>query len=128
MKHLLLFALLIITSTVVAQSNDNLSRIDTRALSHYTEAEILQMDEVTLQQVNFIFRSSWVVNTDKPCDVCPNLDTSNFDVLNYTRQTKSRARVYLTNPGHPIDLLTHLELDAELARIKNEVETNTQSN
>jgi hypothetical protein len=122
-KHLLSLLFISLVIGLNAQTNNNLELVDQRALNHYTESEIMAMDAVTIAQLNFIFRDSYAINTMKPCpiSICPELDLSNFDVYDYQRELKTKKRVYLTNPGHPIDLLSTVELDIELDRIKNEI-------
>jgi hypothetical protein len=127
-KHFLFLVLLGLSIGLNAQTNNNLYQVDQRALSHYTQTEILAMDELTIAQLNFVFRNSYVVNTMKPCPICPELDLTTFDVYQYQRELKTRKRVYLTNPGHPIDLLSTIELEAELERIKNELQSTIQQN
>lgn len=128
MKHLLFLVLLGLSIGLNAQTNNNLFQVDQRALSHYTQTEILAMDALTIAQLNFVFRNSYVLNTMKPCPICPELDLTTFDVYQYQRELKTRKRVYLTNPGHPIDLLSTIELEAELERIKNELQSTIQQN
>ena len=128
MKHFLFLVFLGLSIGLNAQSNNNLYEVDPRALNHYTQSEIIAMDALTIAQLNYVFRDSYVVNTMKPCPICPELDLSTFDVYQYQRELKTRKRVYLTNPGHPIDILTTIELDAELDRIKNELQSTIQQN
>ncbi len=126
MKHFLFLVSLSLSLGLNAQTNNNLYEVDQRALIHYTQSEIMAMDALTIAQLNFVLRSSFVINTMKPCPICPELDLSTFDVNQYQRELKTRKRVYLTNPGHPIDLLSTIELEAELERIKNEFQPSTQ--
>jgi hypothetical protein len=125
-KNYLLFLGLFVGGAMFAQqavpSNTSL---DPRATRYYTPEQIAQMDALKVAQLNFIFQHSWVVNTLKPCPECPAIDMAAFDVYEYTREAKSRKRVYLTVPGNPIDLLSFQELDAELNRIKNEMNSNS---
>lgn len=115
---------LLFSSSAYAQSNQTIE-LDQRAYKYYTQEQIDELDDVTIAQLNFIFNESFVVNTDKVCDVCPALNLDEFDVYQYQRQANRRTRVYLTNPGNPIDILSYEELDAELERIKNEFLTTT---
>lgn len=109
-----------------AQQNSSASQhLDSRANRYYSATDIVQMDALKIAQLNFIFQHSWVVNTSKPCPECPSIDLNTFDVYQYTREAKSRKRVYLSVPGNPIDILSYQELDIELERIKNEMITNT---
>jgi hypothetical protein len=120
-KHLILVILTVVLgNTVNGQSNQSQS-LDSRAYSYYTSEQVAAMDEVTVAQLNFVFRNSYVLNNEKPCDVCPTVDLSTFNVYDYTRELNTRKRVYLTNPGNPIDILSSQELEIELERIKNEI-------
>jgi hypothetical protein len=120
-KHLIIVLLTVILgNTVYGQSNQAQS-LDSRAYNYYTAEQVAAMDEVTVAQLNFVFRNSYVLNNEKPCDVCPAIDLSSFDVYNYTRELNTRKRVYITNPGNPIDIMSSVELDTELERIKNEI-------
>lgn len=112
-----------------AQQNSTVSQqLDSRANRYYSANDIAQMDALKIAQLNFIFQHSWVINTNKPCPECPAIDINTFDVYQHAREAKSRKRVYLSVPGHPIDILSYQELDIELERIKNEMITNTNQN
>ena len=130
MKHLLSLLFISLVIGVNAQTNSNLELLDQRAHNYYSESDIIAMDAVTIAQLNFVFRNSYAVNTMKPCpiSICPEVDFSTFDVYTYQRELKTKKRIYLTNPGHPIDLLSTVELDAELERIKNELLSTPQQN
>lgn len=118
---------LLVSSFAFAQSNQ-LPELDQRAYKYYTQEQVNEMDAVTIEQLNFIFNQSYVVNTDKICDICPALNLEEFDVYEHQRQANRRTRVYVTNPGNPIDILSYEELDVELERIKNELQTTTEQN
>jgi hypothetical protein len=121
-KTIFLTFLLTITLGVL-QAQQNESVIDHRIRNHYTNEQIQQLDEVTIAQLNYVFRQSYVLVTDKPCAECPPVDLENFDPYDYQRDLNFRKRIYLTNPGIPVDLLSEKELDAELTRIKNEFQS-----
>jgi hypothetical protein len=128
-KHTLLFLALFAGSALFAQQISSTNpQLDSRASRYYSAEQIAQMDALKIAQLNFIFRNSWVVNTMKPCPECPVIDTATFDVYQYVREAKTRKRVYLTVPGNPIDILSYQELDVELERIKNELNTNSSQN
>ena len=97
--------------------------VDHRIRDHYSEEQIAQLDELTIAQLNFVFRHSYVLVTEKPCAECPAVDLENFDPYSFDRDLNFRKRIYLSNPGIPIDLLSEKELDAELTRIKNEFQS-----
>lgn len=118
------FLTLLLTITFgVLQAQQNESVIDHRIRSHYTDAQIQQLDQVTIAQLNYVFRHSYVLVTEKPCPECPPVDLESFDPYDYQRDLNFRKRIYLTNPGIPVDLLSEKELDAELTRIKNEFQS-----
>jgi hypothetical protein len=117
-----------VSTVLFAQNNDNLQLIDIRARKYYSDTDILNMTPVKLAQVNFIFQRSFVINHDKPCPECPAVDLSKIDVGTLQRQVDKRQRTYQSVPGHPIDLLSLNELDAELLRIQQEFSNNTNSN
>jgi hypothetical protein len=119
--------LLLICVDFYAQNASNLQQIDARARKYYTDADIMNMSPMKLAQVNFIYQRSFVINHDKPCPECPEVDLSKVDVATMQRQAKRRARFYQSVPGHPIDLLSVEELDAELLRIEQEFSNNTNS-
>jgi hypothetical protein len=121
-KTYLLTILLTITLSVL-QAQQNEPVIDHRIRNHYTNEQIQQLDEVTIAQLNYVFRQSYVLVTDKPCAECPPVDLENFDPYDYQRDLNFRKRIYLTNPGIPVDLLSEKELDAELTRIKDEFQS-----
>jgi hypothetical protein len=112
MKILLSFFCFCIAIQLNAQQN-NLSEIDPRIKLHYSDA-----------QLKFIYTQSYTINHDKPCPECPTLLDGQIDVSKLKRNAKSVARNYLTVPGHPIDLMSYEQLDAELARIAEELSTN----
>ena len=119
MKTLLL--LFLILSGLSGYSQQSVTtQIDARARKHYSEAQISQMNPLMIAQINFIYSQSFVINTDKPCPECPALKLDQIDVATLNRKKTTRARVYQTVPGHPIDLLSYDELDAELQRIAAE--------
>ena len=118
---------LLVSSFAIAQSNQA-PELDQRAYKYYSQEQIDEMDAVTISQLNFIFNESFVVNTDKICDICPTLNLDEFDVYEHQRQANRRTRVYVTNPGNPIDILSYEELDIELERIKNEFQSTTEQN
>lgn len=122
-KILLSLAFAFISALGFAQNPGNLTEIDNRARLRYSETDILNMTPVQLAQINFIYRNSFVINQDKPCPECPAIDFNKIDVSTMQRNLHSRARYYQTVPGHPIDLLSVEELDAELLRIQNELST-----
>ena len=128
MKTILSSLLLFICVNISAQNASNLQQIDARARKYYSDADILNMSPMKLAQVNFIYQRSFVINHDKPCPECPEVDLSKIDVATMQRQAKRRARFYQSVPGHPIDLLSVEELDAELLRIEQEFSNNTNSN
>lgn len=117
-----------VSTVLSAQNNDNLQQIDARARKHYSDTDIINMSPMKLAQVNFIYQRSFVINHDKPCPECPEVDLSKIDVASMQRVAKSRARFYQSVPGHPIDLLSFEELDTELLRIGQEFSNNTNSN
>ncbi len=126
MKNCLVILALFLGGASFAQQAVPVSQqLDARATLYYSSEQIAQMDAVMIAQLNFIFQHSWVVNNSKPCSECPAIDLAAFDVNQYTRETKSRKRVYLNVPGHPIDILSYQELDVELNRIKNEMNANS---
>jgi hypothetical protein len=106
-----------------AQQTNN-SQIDSRIKLHYSDAQIAEMDAVKLAQVKFIYTQSYRINQDKPCPECPAIDHSKIDVSKLKRNAKTVARHYQTVPGHPIDLMSYEQLDAELTRIAQELSTN----
>jgi hypothetical protein len=106
-----------------AQQTNN-SQIDSRIKLHYSDAQIAEMDAVKLVQVKFIYTQSYRINQDKPCPECPAIDHSKIDVSKLKRNAKTVARHYQTVPGHPIDLMSYEQLDAELTRIAQELSTN----
>lgn len=110
-----------------AQNADNLQAIDSRARKYYSDTDIINMTPVKLAQVNFIFQSSFVINQDKPCPECPQVDLNKVDVGAIQRQANKRTRYYQSVPGHPIDLLSLQELDIELLRIEQESSANSNS-
>ena len=124
-NYLLILALFLGGASFAQQADPVSQQLDARASLYYNAEQIAQMDAVMIAQLNFIFQHSWVVNTAKPCPECPTIAVSAFDVNQYTRETKSRKRVYLTVPGHPIDILSYQELDVELNRIKTELNSNS---
>lgn len=115
---------MLICADFYAQNASNLQQIDARARKYYTDADIMNMSPMKLAQVNFIYQRSFVINHDKPCPECPEVDLSKIDVATMQRQAKRRARFYQSVPGHPIDLLSVEELDAELLRIEQEFNNN----
>jgi hypothetical protein len=124
----ILFALFVMLSAdFYAQNADNLQAIDSRARKYYADSDIINMTPVKLAQVNFIFQRSFVINHDKPCPECPEVDLNKVDVGVLQRQVDKRKRHYQSVPGHPIDLLSIQELDAELLRIEQELNTNSNS-
>jgi len=123
MKILLLSICLCLGIQLNAQQN-NVSQIDPRIKLHYTDAQINEMDAVKLAQVKFIYTQSYRINQDKPCPECPIIDQSKIDVSTMKRNASSVARSYQTVPGHPIDLMSYVQLDAELIRIAQELTTN----
>ncbi len=127
MKTIFTALLLLICVDFYAQNASNLQQIDARARKYYTDADIMNMSPMKLAQVNFIYQRSFVINHDKPCPECPEVDLSKVDVATMQRQAKRRARFYQSVPGHPIDLLSVEELDAELLRIEQEFSNNTNS-
>ena len=127
-KTLFFFASLMVSTVLFAQNNDNLQLIDIRARKYYSDTDILNMTPVKLAQVNFIFQRSFVINYDKPCPECPAVDLSKIDVGVVQRKIDKRKRHYQSVPGHPIDLLSIQELDAELLRIEQEFINNSSSN
>lgn len=124
MKTILIAILMLICADFYAQNASNLQQIDARARKYYTDADIMNMSPMKLAQVNFIYQRSFVINHDKPCPECPEVDLSKIDVATMQRQAKRRARFYQSVPGHPIDLLSVEELDAELLRIEQEFNNN----
>lgn len=124
MKTIFTALLLLICVDFYAQNASNLQQIDARARKYYTDADIMNMSPMKLAQVNFIYQRSFVINHDKPCPECPEVDLSKIDVATMQRQAKRRARFYQSVPGHPIDLLSVEELDAELLRIEQEFNNN----
>ena len=127
MKTILSSLLLFLCVNISAQNASNLQQIDARARKYYSDADIMNMSPMKLAQVNFIYQRSFVINQDKPCPECPEVDLSKIDVATMQRQAKRRARFYQSVPGHPIDLLSVEELDAELLRIEQEFTNNTNS-
>ncbi len=123
MKILLSIFCFCIAIQLNAQQN-NLSEIDPRIKLHYSEAQLASMDAVKLAQVKFIYTQSYKINQDKPCPECPAIDHSKIDVSTMKRNAKTTARFYQTVPGHPIDLMSYEQLDAELLRISQELSTN----
>lgn len=124
MKTIFTALLLLICVDFYAQNASNLQQIDARARKYYTDVDIMNMSPMKLAQVNFIYQRSFVINHDKPCPECPEVDLSKIDVATMQRQAKRRARFYQSVPGHPIDLLSVEELDAELLRIEQEFNNN----
>lgn len=122
-KILLSLSFAFLSAFGFAQNSQNLNEIDSRARLRYSETDILNMTPVQLAQINFIFQNSFVINQDKPCPECPAIDLNKIDVSTMQRNLRTRARYYQTVPGHPIDLLSIEELDAELQRIQNELST-----
>ena len=123
MKILLSFFCFCIAIQLTAQQN-NQTEIDPRIKLHYSDAQLASMDAVKLAQVKFIYTQSYRINHDKPCPECPTILDSQIDVSKLKRNAKSVARNYLTVPGHPIDLISYEQLDAELERIAQELSTN----
>jgi hypothetical protein len=126
-KTILSSLLLFLCVNISAQNASNLQQIDARARKYYTDGDIMSMSPMKLAQVNFIYQRSFVINHDKPCPECPEVDLSKIDVATMQRLPKTRARFYQSVPGHPIDLLSVEELDAELLRIEQEFSNNTNS-
>lgn len=125
-KKLLFLLTLLLTGLVgKSQNPENLVQIDERAKLRYSETDILSMTPLQLAQVNFIYRNSYVINREKPCDVCPEIDLNSIDVSTMQRKAKTRARYYQTVPGLPIDLLSVEELERELKRIEQEFSAST---
>ena len=127
MKTILFAQFVMLSADFYAQSADNLQAIDSRARKYYADSDIINMTPVKLAQVNFIFQKSFVINHDKPCPECPEVDLNKVDVGVLQRQVDKRTRHYQSVPGHPIDLLSIQELDAELLRIEQELNTNSNS-
>jgi len=123
MKILLSFICLCFGIQLNAQQN-GISQIDPRIKLHYTDAQINEMDAIKLAQVKFIYTQSYRINQDKPCPECPSIDQSKIDVSTMKRSATAVARFYQTVPGHPIDLMSYEQLDAELVRIAQELTTN----
>jgi len=123
MKILLSFFCFCIATQINAQQS-NLSEIDPRIKLHYSDEQIAAMDVVKLAQIKFIYTQSYRINQDKPCPECPAIDHSKIDVSKMKRNAKTVARFYQTVPGHPIDLMSYEQLDAELLRISQELSTN----
>jgi hypothetical protein len=119
----LLITMLLYVSASGLMAQQTQADIDDRIRKHYTAEEIQQLDALTIAQLNFVFRNSYVLVTEKPCPECPQVDLQNFDPYDYQRDLSFRKRIYLTNPGIPIDLLSEKELDAELTRIKNKFQS-----
>jgi hypothetical protein len=116
-KHLSILLFLLVSLEGVSQTNTSAPIPDARIFNHYTAAQVAEMDAHKINVLNFIFRSSFVINADKPCPECPSVDVNTFDVMNYQREHATRKRVYLSQPGHPIDLLSVVELDAAIGQL-----------
>jgi len=123
MKILLSFICLCFGIQLNAQQN-SISQIDPRIRLRYSDAQINEMDAIKLAQVKFIYTQSYTINQDKPCPECPAINHNLIDVSTMKRNASSVARSYQTVPGHPIDLMSYEQLDAELVRITQELTTN----
>ena len=125
-KTLLLFLSIILSSAIYCQQSPA-PQLNVIARQHYSDMQVSQMTPLQIAQINFIYTQSFLLNTEKPCADCPAIDLTQFDVALYERHKSTRARVYLSVPGHPVDLLSYDELDIELQRIADEFNsTSTQ--
>lgn len=109
--------LLSIGNGAFAQSNNN--TLDERAKKYYSEEQIKSFTPEKIKQINFYYSKSFVILKKDVCASCPAIDASTIDVTKFesSRAEDRRVVVFLTKPGHPIELLSWNEIKAEYAKL-----------
>lgn len=116
MKLRLLLFFVLLAGLVNAQQPE----LDVRARSKYSKEDLASMSVAKIEQINFYYRQSFVINKkDKVCSTCPEIDVNSIDISKFEsrRHQDKRVVVFLTEPGYPIQLLSISELQEAYSKI-----------
>jgi hypothetical protein len=116
---ILLFAFFISITNASAQNNELINPI---AKKHLSPQQIDKLTIPEINMINFMFTSSYIVDTTTEIYKKWMNDNGNIDVVLLNQRRKQSERVFCTSekyPGFVIELMSWDELNAEVKNIVN---------